>query len=222
MTRLLGLDLSLTSTGYAALDTTTTAQTVGRLRTSARGPARLREIRDAVTTLLRIHDPELVAVEGYAFGRPNGMAALGELGGVIRLTLHEHGQAYIDVPPAVVKKYATGRGNTGKEDVLAAAIRRLDYDGSSNDEADALWLAHIAAARLGCTVVTVPQTHTAALDKVTPPVLGATTRTGTLYAVPASPDCVVAKHHACAGASWNHDTDTPADCPCLCHRTPDR
>lgn len=238
MSTYLGLDLSLTSTGYAALHHHRSA-TTGRIRTTARGPARLREIRDAVTALVRTLDPELVAVEGYAFGRPNGMAALGELGGVIRLALHEHGQAYLDVPPAVVKKYATGKGNAGKEDVLAAAIRRLDYSGSSNDEADALWLAHIAAARLGQPAVILPATHAAALDKVGPPVLGA--QNGTLYAthdaqhasrsraeldqnptrttlVPVSPDCVVAKHAACAGASWNHTTDTPAECPCLCHR----
>lgn len=45
-------------------------------------------------------------------------------------------------------------------------------------------------------------------------------RTGarTLYAVPVSPDCVVAKHDACAGASWDDVADAPADCPCLCHR----
>lgn len=219
----LGLDLSLTSTGYAILHPRGSV-TVGRIRSSARGPQRLAEIRDAVTHLIRPLAPDLVAVEGYAFGRPNGMAALGELGGVIRLTLHEHGQAYVDVPPAVVKKYATGRGNASKVEVIIAARSRLAYLGTNDDEADALWLAHIAAAHLGHPQVAVPQAHAAALGKITAPVLGAQKRT--LYAttprpIPVSPDCVVAKHDACAGASWDDATDAPADCPCLCHRAAD-
>ena len=32
-----------------------------------------------------------------------------------------------------------------------------------------------------------------------------------------SPDCEQAKHTACSGDAWDHDTDSPAACQCLCH-----
>jgi hypothetical protein len=32
-----------------------------------------------------------------------------------------------------------------------------------------------------------------------------------------NPDCVAGKHAACAGDSWNTETDSPAACPCRCH-----
>lgn len=164
----LGLDLSLTSTGYAVVDAHG-ATTIGRIRTTARGPQRLLEIRNAITHLLRTRNPGLVAVEGYAYGRINQAAALGELGGVTRLALHERAIPYLDIPPSTLKRYATGKGNAAKEAVLASAITRLGYAGSSLDEADALWLAHIAAAVAGHPVATLPQTHTAALDKLRRP-----------------------------------------------------
>ena len=53
------------------------------------------------------------------------------------------------VPPTVRAKYATGKGNAGKDEVLAAVIRRYPAaQVNNNDEADALVIAAIAA-RLG-------------------------------------------------------------------------
>ncbi len=49
------------------------------------------------------------------------------------------------VAPKVRAKYATGTGNASKAEVQASAIRRLGYPGHNNNEADALWLAYIAA-----------------------------------------------------------------------------
>ena len=46
----------------------------------------------------------------------------------------------VEIPPTTLKKFATGSGNADKPKMLAEAIRRLAYGGSSLDEADALWL----------------------------------------------------------------------------------
>lgn len=137
--RILGLDLSLTETGVCGIDGSL-CQT-NRIRSKARGPQRLIEIRDAVSELLL--DVDLVVIEGYSFNSKFSHAhALGELGGVVRVALHEHDVAWLDVSPAVLKKWATGKGNADKDTMLTAAVR-AGFQGSNNNEADAWWLAHL-------------------------------------------------------------------------------
>lgn len=155
----LGVDPSLTATGIAM-----PTGEVFTITTRLRGMARLDHIAGVVVKAATGAD--VVAIEGYAFGHARQAAHLGELGGTIRLDLWRTGVTYVDVPPLTVKKYATGKGNAGKDEVLAAAIRRLGYTGHSNDEADALWLRAVTADAYGAPVVTVPAAHRAALDKV--------------------------------------------------------
>ena len=163
-----GLDLSLTATGIATNGGTEV------LSTKLRGCERLADLRDEVVGRCRRcgyigqADANLVVVEGYSFNSRNSQShALGELGGVVRLALHEAGIPYVDVPPAVLKKYATGRGNAGKAEVLAAAIRRLGYDGHDDNEADALWLRVMGLdAYRVADASPVPAAHRVALDKV--------------------------------------------------------
>lgn len=165
MSTVLGLDLSLTSPGCATVHATPDGP-VGlawTLRVRDTGTARLRMIRDTITMFLDGRPADLVVIEGYAHGRPNQAHQLGELGGVVRVALTEHGTRWTTLPPATVKKLATGKGNADKAAVLAAAIRRLGYAGSSTDEADALWLAHAGHVLLGRPLVDLPQAHLAAL-----------------------------------------------------------
>lgn len=158
MIRVLALDLSLTSTGVATPD-----GHPDRLRTTLTGTRRLAHIRDQVLELARDTWPDLIAIEGYAFARPNQAHQIGELGGVIRLALTEHHHSWITVPPSTVKKYATGTGNAGKPQVTAAAIRRLDYAAHHDDEADALWIRAAVADAAGHPIVNVPATHREAI-----------------------------------------------------------
>lgn len=161
------LDLSLTATGvaYPAGDTLTIAP-------KTTGMQRLAEIRDWLLPRLDLYDVDLVVLEGYAFGRPNQAVHLGELGGVIRLALWERGVVVAECPPASLKKYATGRGNASKDEVMAEAIRRLRYAGNSKDEADALWLRAAALDFYGEPVVRMPEANRDALRKVAWPSLG--------------------------------------------------
>jgi Holliday junction resolvasome RuvABC endonuclease subunit len=137
--RIVGLDLSLSATGVSiSNDATLTCST--RLR----GVERIVAIRDAV---LRVCDKPstLVVVEGFAMGtgRQSGSYEIGGLGWVIRVALHEHGVPYVEIPPATLKKFATGKGNAGKPDMLASAIR-AGYDGPNDDNAiDAWWLRQL-------------------------------------------------------------------------------
>lgn len=155
-----GLDLSLTSTGIACTDGRTLT-----LNTGLMGTDRLRFLRDGIVAAVR--DADHVIVEGPAYNRPQGMHALGQLAGVIYLALDAAGLRWTLVAPSVVKKYATGRGTATKNEVLVAAVKRLGYDGSSDDEADALWLRAVGRELSGHPLLVVPATHRAAIAKVT-------------------------------------------------------
>ncbi len=51
--------------------------------------------------------------------------------------------SYLGVPVATIKKHATGKGNAGKEDVIAA-MRSRGFAVTDDNEADALALLHWA------------------------------------------------------------------------------
>lgn len=161
----LALDLSLTASGWARGES---AGVLSPPSQSLIGPRRLAWIRDQVLELA--HGVDLIAIEGYALGSARGASrshATGELGGVVRLAIWEASIPFVVVPPASLKKYATGKGNSGKPEVLAAAIRRLGYLGHDDNEADALWLLQMARARYGLPgAIVVPAGHRAALEAI--------------------------------------------------------
>jgi crossover junction endodeoxyribonuclease RuvC len=141
---IVAFDLSLTATGYAS-----SAGAVGVLsppKTIAGGIRRLQWIRFQVLQLSAAAD--LVVLEGYAYGaKGRAVVNIGELGGVIRVALADRARAFVEVPPANLKLFATGKGNAPKDDVFGAAIRKLKYAGNNHNEADALWLLEMARAR---------------------------------------------------------------------------
>ncbi len=155
-----GIDPSYTATGIAFAD-----GRVAKHRWSGKERCRLADAYDALSmgTLWPVA-PDLVVIESYSHGSKHAAHKMGELGGVMRLALMHAGIPYVDAAPTAVKKYATGKGNATKEAVLAAAIRRLDYEGASTDEADALWLRQLGLAHIGDSrAVEVPAVHREAL-----------------------------------------------------------
>src|ERR1035441_4124210 len=168
--RITGLDLSLTSTGFARICGGDTA--LARLRTLKRdGHSRLEFLLAEIAC--RVRDADLVVVEGPSYGSQAGQKGHHERAGLWWLVTHmlwRQGLPYAVVPPAVVKKYATGAGGglkAGKDQVLAAVIRRYpDVPVDGNDQADALVLAAMGADHLGCPLATVPKEHRAALASV--------------------------------------------------------
>jgi Holliday junction resolvasome RuvABC endonuclease subunit len=158
-----GLDLSLTSTGVAWLDGHTHhAETFTTTPKDELG-ARLEAIKDRCWRVAR--GAELVVVEDVVATSRNG-ATVAMVQGVIRWQLWRDHVPHTFVPPATLKVFATGRGNADKGAMIAEACRRLDYQGSSNDQVDALWLAHLGAYHVGRPAVDLPQTHLRALTKI--------------------------------------------------------
>jgi len=92
----------------------------------------------------------LVVIEHYSFNSKNAGEMLGELGGILRSELVLGlGVEVVEVAPARLKKFATGRGNAGKPAVVSALSRRYDRDFSSDNRADAFGLAQLGMVLLG-------------------------------------------------------------------------
>lgn len=155
------LDLSLTATGFCA-DRRSETWT-----TKLRGHERLQYIRDAVYASLVYEKPSCVFIEGFAFGaKGSSVYEIGGLGWMVRHLLWEFNVPYATVPPSSLKKYATGKGNANKDEMIAAAIRRFGFPGSDNNAADAWLLWHLANEHLGHPVVSVPKLQAEQAAKV--------------------------------------------------------
>lgn len=122
--------------------------------TTGKGGARLARIHKVLTSFLTSLSAHYfirgIAIEGYAPGAKFNREILGELGGITRLAVHD---ALSDVcppplivPPTSVKKFATGKGNAPKDNVLLAVYKKWGVEFKSNDLADAYTVARIAHA----------------------------------------------------------------------------
>lgn len=171
--RLIGIDLSLVSTGVAGyvLDHGPGQAWADRIdgKPWADLPTmpRLRLIRDHVLDYIR--DVDLVVVESLAISRQTGQhLTRAGLWHMVMERVDSAGIPWAQVSPTAIKKYATGRGGAHKDEVLASVIRRYrNVEVGGNDAADALVLAAMAAHHYQVsTLSTVPASHAAALAKV--------------------------------------------------------
>jgi len=141
-----GLDLSLNHTGVAIANDHLIASFC-IVPKKLRGVERLAYIRNEISMLFERHHPRCVGIEGYSFGsRGRAIYDIGELGGVIRLLCYDMHVPAIIVPPAVVKKFAVGKGNAPK--VMMVQAQNTTYHTrfrvAENNEVDAMYLARIA------------------------------------------------------------------------------
>jgi len=137
-----GLDPSLTGTGIASAKEVTTLSTKGYKDTD-----RLIYIRDEVMEIVR--DARLVVIEGFAYNKSNKAHEIGGLGWILRVAMAEEEVPYLEVAPTKLKKFATGKGNAGKIEVVTAAVNRLNISPKDDNQADAAWLREFGLHYLG-------------------------------------------------------------------------
>jgi Holliday junction resolvasome RuvABC endonuclease subunit len=174
--KVLGLDLSLTCTGVAGNGWTAPLRPPAKLR----GTDRLLWIRGEITERW-VSGVDLVAIEGPSYGnqgqgRQAGHHERAGLWWIIRCALATRDIPVAVVPPATLKRYATGRGTADKASMVLAAARHFSWYEGTEDEADALMLAAMAADHLGEPIAAMPAANRAALDKVEWPELLTTLR----------------------------------------------
>ena len=163
--KILALDLSLTATGWAITpDHFGTERAAGTFT----GVERLAEYKQWLRRML-LPGFDLAVIEGDAYGRHNKAHQIGELGGIIRLTLHEENVPFIEVPPAVLKKYATGKGTAPKPDLRMELYKRSGLDVADDNTVDALWLLAIGRELAGNPLWDMPKANVDALSKLQQP-----------------------------------------------------
>lgn len=146
-----GIDPSTKCIGYA--DPTGVTHRIEPRHGASDNALRLDELETGLGRAIAIHPPrpDLILIEGYSLHSPGRLALirLGEIGGVIRRMLRANGFEYVEIPPSSLKRFATGRGNATKDQMVAAAIR-LGARGSVNDdEADAFHLRRMGRVAHG-------------------------------------------------------------------------
>lgn len=148
----LGIDQSLTSTGYALW--TEDKAKYDTIKTYPVDPLIVRH-RTTVGSLVKIIDKynvKYAAMEDYAYGtfskQPKTAAKLCELGGQLKLTLGGLGLTIFVVNTKYVKQWIGIPSNSKKQEVVKAVNAEWDFKFrmKDNDIADALILGRVAEA----------------------------------------------------------------------------
>jgi crossover junction endodeoxyribonuclease RuvC len=155
--RVLGIDPGTSVTGWGVVEATPgdprwVASGVIRLSACLDHPGRLRRIHDAVSELIREHEPQELSLE-KAFVSRNVQSALrlGEARGAVLIAAAESGLAVFEYSPAEVKQSVVGYGQAQKEQITRGVTWLLSIGPVSlADEADALAVAlcHLRGRRL--------------------------------------------------------------------------
>jgi crossover junction endodeoxyribonuclease RuvC len=166
-----GLDLSLTSTGLAVIGPgkpwCATIESKGK--DVEPWSVRYHRLCDLASRIIApIPEGALVVLEAPAYSRNTGKAFdRAGLWWMVYDLLAGSTRTVLPVAPNLRAKYATGKSGASKDTVLAAAVRRYPtIDISGNDTADAVVLAAIGCRLLGKPIDDMPATHLAALDKI--------------------------------------------------------
>lgn len=140
--RVMGLDLSLNSTGVS-FGKTKLKKCITKTRIIA--PKKTKDtmekiyfVKDNLRIMIKHFKPKKIYIEDLSLGsRGRGMFSLAKLHGVILYIIDRMGIPRVMLPPTTVKKEITGRGNAKKSLVLKALYKRFSLDIDNEDEADA-------------------------------------------------------------------------------------
>lgn len=157
--RVVGLDLSIASTGVAAADGTTFT-----ISTKAVGDARLVEIETAL--LDHIVTADFAVLEDLPF-HAKAAGISGMVHGIVRKILVETGTPYATVVPSSLKKYATGNGGCDKHLMRMEAYKRTGgLEFADDNQCDAWWLRLMGLDLLGHPEFPMPKVNRGSLEKM--------------------------------------------------------
>ncbi|MGO4630541.1 hypothetical protein AB4225_06290 [Streptomyces sp. 2RAF24] len=169
--RVLGLDLSLTSTGVCLPDGST-----ARIKTRQRdGDRRIVQVRDFVRAAIAGERPHVAVIEDLP---KHAMAAglTAKVHGPVVCELLDAGVPYAYVVPATLKSYACDHGSADKSRMAAAAYLAAGVEFASDpggDQCDAWWLRAAGLDHYGEPLFDLPQAQRDRLSKVAWPEVGA-------------------------------------------------
>ncbi|MCX4705684.1 hypothetical protein [Streptomyces sp. NBC_01373] len=168
--RVIGLDLSITSTGVCLPDGTTY-----RIKTRAKdGDRRLLHVRNDIADDLAASRPHFAVIEDLPTKmHATALKIVGKLHGVVVGALLDADVPYAYVPPATLKRFAADKGNATKRQMadaayLAAGVEfpgDLNAKGEGGDMCDAWWLRAAGHDWCGLPLCSMPQAQRDYLSK---------------------------------------------------------
>lgn len=139
--RFVGIDPS-TKTGFVALDVAGNVERAKELTgIGGQDPKRMSTLIDEIMAHLQPDD--VICIEGFGFASQQAIQ-LGGIGWGIRMAIYRRGIPYTEVSPAAVKKFATGKGNAKKDEMVLPIYRKWGFEHGSDNVRDAFVLAQIA------------------------------------------------------------------------------
>jgi crossover junction endodeoxyribonuclease RuvC len=164
MTRYVGIDPS-SKTGLVIIDKQGNIINTQDVTTKEKeDPQRFSDIAEKIIDELEPND--LIAIEGFSYGsKGKGVSFQYGLGWIIRHLLLERGYRYTEVPPTSVKKFATGKGNTKKDEMVLPIYKKWGFEHTSDNVRDAFVLAQMVKGIYDSSNLTEYQKE--ALKKVT-------------------------------------------------------
>jgi len=146
---MVGLDMSLTGTGFALKEgAKITLETIKTTTSTCTDDlARLKHIVSEVMKRIP-QNVNMICIEDF-FTPANAFQIgaaikLAMLGAVIRLALYDAKFPFYIVAPSQIKKFVTGSGASQKSIIIREVFKRWGLDCKDDNQADACTLAHIA------------------------------------------------------------------------------
>ena len=153
--KVLGIDGSLTNSGFCRLDTEfPTRPVASTCSPKSKDGQRLDHILQYTLRELEEFRPALAVLEGYAYGTKVGRVfEIGEGGGMIKLALYIHKVPTLVVPPTKLQLYIAEKGRVPKEKMREVILTETGVEfpekPSAGHMCDAYCLALLGAAFLG-------------------------------------------------------------------------
>jgi Holliday junction resolvasome RuvABC endonuclease subunit len=147
--KIIGIDLSLTSpaccvfqgdefnfngcnfyylTSNKKLDTVRAPVTGTLIQEYDCDQQRYYNITSWIVSIINSYDPDHIFIEDYSFASTGRVFNIAENCGILKQTLWKNGITFTTIPPTVVKKQATGKGNSNKLAMEAAFIQETGFN----------------------------------------------------------------------------------------------
>jgi len=152
---ILGIDPGYERCGFAVLEkngSKLNLKTFGVIKTSAKDDfmTRQQEIADDFSSLLMIHQPDILSIEDLFFVQnvTTGLK-VAQIRGILTFLAHEQGCTVYEPKPVEVKKAFCGDGKADKKAMqkMAQMMFKLKQGPKIDDAADAIGVAYFAATQ---------------------------------------------------------------------------